>query len=74
MNLVFAGRETAGGGEQVRTGGGGAELLEVVVRRKQLVLQQPRVGAVGAGAQEVHPELQIVAGRTSRLALALNSV
>ena len=31
------------------------------VRRKQLILQQPRVGAIDLRAQEVHAELQIVA-------------
>ena len=63
MDLVFARREPAGVGEQIRAGGGGAEALEIVGAGKQLILLQPRVGAINLRAQEVHAELQIVAAK-----------
>ena len=61
MNLVVSRRESAGVGEEIGSGGGGTESLEVVGRREQLILLEPRVEAVDHRAQEVHADLQIVA-------------
>ena len=63
MNLVVSRRESAGVGQQIHAGGGGAESREVVSRRKQLILQKPRVDAVDHRPQEVHAELHIVAAK-----------
>ena len=63
MNLVVSRRESSGVGEQIGPAVAAPNALEVVGRRKQLILQKPRVEAVDHRPQEVHADLQIVAAK-----------
>ena len=73
MNLVVSRRESSGVGEQIGAGGGGAESLEVVRRREQLILQKPRFETVGLRPQKFTPTFRSWLPK-SLLMLALNAV